>query len=478
MPIVNFIQGRIENPQSGKFRLNYAPATGEEIGEVADSNAADVEAAYKAAREAQPQWASMSVAERVERLRAWTADVLQEVDEISLMDARDSGIQRRTMRFGVTKGVAYFDYFCGIAYEMKGETIPVTAGNLHYTKREPYGVVGIIIPYNHPAMFVLSNSAPALVAGNSVVLKPSELTPTSALRIAELSQDYLPPGVFNIVQGGAEAGGAIVSHPDIWRIQFIGGVKTGLSILKGSAESGRVKKVTMELGGKNPLIIYPDVDAETAARAAVQGMNYTRNVGQSCGSTSRLFVHRAIAQDVTEAIIALVEEIQLGLPEDDDTEMGALVSREHQQRVLSYVSGGLDDGARLRIGGAQPEGELAAGAYVEPTVFDNVKPGMRIAIDEIFGPVLSVIDWDDEATMLQAVNQVQYGLTAAIYTNDISTAFRCADQVQAGYIWINGIEKRWVAMPFGGYKNSGIGVTHALEELLSYTRSKAVSVML
>jgi acyl-CoA reductase-like NAD-dependent aldehyde dehydrogenase len=254
-------------------------------------------------------------------------------------------------------------------------------------------------------------------------------------------------------------------------------VPTGLAVLKGAAESGRVKQVTLELGGKNPFIVYPDADVEVVAEAAVLGMNYTRNQGQSCGSTSRLLVHKDVARSVTEAVIDRVSRIKLGLPEDDSTEMGSLISREHQQRVLTYIAGGQQEGARLCQGGKEPDGPLARGAYVEPTVFDRVKPDMRIAQEEIFGPVLSIIEWDDEAAMLHAVNQVQYGLTAAIYTNDISTAIRCADQVQVGYVWINGVETRWVGMPFGGFKNSGFGTEHSLEELLSYTRLKAVNVM-
>jgi acyl-CoA reductase-like NAD-dependent aldehyde dehydrogenase len=477
MQIGNYIGGRTLYPKSGILDKDYAPATGELLAEVGVSDAEDVQAAYEAARAAQPGWASMGIDERGKRLRAWADAVRKEVDALSLLDARDSGSPRRTMRVGVQKGTAYVDYFCGIAHEIKGETLPITPDNLHYTRREPYGVVGVIIPFNHPALFALSKTSPALVAGNTVILKPSELTPLVASRIAEISKDYLPPGVFNVVHGKAEVGRAIVGHPDIWRIQFTGGVETGLAVLKGAAESGRVKQVTLELGGKNPLIVFPDVDIETTAKAAILGMNFTRNQGQSCGSTSRLFVHKQIAKELTEAIIEGARKIQVGLPEDEQTEMGSLASHEHQRRVLDYIASGVNGGARLCLGGGAPDGEFAKGAYVEPTVFDQVHPDMKIAMEEIFGPVLSIIAWDDEDAMMQAVNQVQYGLAAAIYTNDLSTAIRCANRVQAGYVWVNGIETRWIGAPFGGYKNSGLGSEHSLEELLSYTRIKMVNIL-
>jgi acyl-CoA reductase-like NAD-dependent aldehyde dehydrogenase len=475
--IRNFVDGQLQDPASGRFIPNYAPATGGRLGEAPLSDAADVENAYQAANAAQPRWASLSIAERSQMLRGWAKVIRQHVDELSLIDARDNGSPRRTMRAGVLKGAAYLDYFCGLAHEIKGETFPATPANLHYTKRQPYGVVGIIIPFNHPAMFAVSKVAPALAAGNTVVLKPAEQTPWSAMRIAELSQDHLPPGVLNVVQGAADTGRAIVGHPDIWRVHFTGGIDTGLAVLSESAQSSRIKRVTLELGGKNPLIVCPDVEPQAAVEAAIVGINFTRNQGQSCGSTSRVFVHETLADEVTEAVVERARDIKLGLPERDDTQMGSLVSREHQQSVLSYISWGVEEGARLCLGGRPPDGELAAGAYVEPTIFDRVDPDMRIAEEEIFGPVLSMIVWNNDDAMVQAVNHVPYGLTTSIYTNDISTALRLADRVQAGYVWVNGVETRWMGIPFGGFKNSGLGSEHSLEELLSYTQTKTVNVV-
>jgi len=473
----NFIDGKVQEPHSKSYKPILAPATGEILGEAAISDSDDVEEAYRAAHQAQPAWSALGVSERAKFLKSWSKNLRENVDELSLMDAKDSGTPRRTMRAGVLKGADAVDFFCGLGPELKGETFPVTPSGLHFTRREPYGVVGSIIPFNHPSLFALSKTAAALVAGNTVVLKPAEQTPMTAELIARLSEGHLPPGVFNVVQGEAAAGDALVRHPNIWRLQFTGGVKTGLSVLRASAESGRAKHVGLEMGGKNPLIAFPDADLETVADAVVTGMNFTRNQGQSCGSTSRLFVHKDVVREMTEAVLDRVKRIKLGLPEEEQTEMGSLVSSAHQERVLGFIGIGREEGARICCGGGPPEGSLSSGAYVLPTVLDKVDPSMKVAQEEIFGPVLSIISWEDEDSMFEAVNGVLYGLTAAIYSNDINTALRAAAKVESGYVWVNGVEMRWIGVPFGGYKNSGIGTEYSLEELFSYTRSKTVNVI-
>ena len=475
--VKNFINGKVQEPHSKAYKPILAPATGDILGEAAISDSDDVEQAYKAAHQAQPAWSALGVSERAQLLKYWSKNLRENVDELSLMDAKDSGTPRRTMRAGVLKGADVVDFFCGLGPELKGETFPVTPSGLHFTRREPYGVVGSIIPFNHPSLFALSKTAAALVAGNTVVLKPAEQTPMTADLIARLSEGHLPPGVFNVVQGEAAAGDALVRHPNIWRLQFTGGVKTGLSVLRASAESGRAKHVGLEMGGKNPLIAFPDANLETVADAVVTGMNFTRNQGQSCGSTSRLFVHKDVVRDMTEAVVDRVKRIKLGLPEEEQTEMGSLVSSAHQERVLGFIGIGKEEGARICCGGGPPEGSLSSGAYVLPTVLDKVDPSMKIAQEEIFGPVLSIISWEEEDSMFEAVNGVLYGLTAAIYSNDINTALRAAAKVESGYVWVNGVEMRWIGVPFGGYKNSGIGTEYSLEELFSYTRSKTVNVI-
>lgn len=474
----NLIGGTLTDAKSGRTRPVYAPASGQELGAVVVSAAEDVAAAYAAATSAAPAWRSLGVAGRQAALLAWAAEIRARLDEVARVDAIDSGTPIRTMRAGATKGLEYIEYYANLASELHGETIPATPHGLHYTVREPFGVVAVIIPFNHPAYFAMSKTAPALAAGNTVVLKPAEQTPLSAGIIAEAAQKALPPGVFNVVQGDAAVGQALVSQPGVHRIHFTGGVKTGLAVQAGAAASGWIKHVTLELGGKNPLIVFPDADPQKAAHAAVVGMNFTRNQGQSCGSTSRLFVHRSIADEVVKRACELAAEIRLGMPEREDTQMGSLVSREHQQRVLGYVERGRAEGARLRLGGHAGDGEFAAGAFVVPTIFDQVRPDMTIAREEIFGPVLSVLEWTDEDEMFRLVNDTEYGLTAAIYTNDVSTAIRAAARVESGYVWINGVETRWRGVPFGGYKNSGIGAEHSFAELESYTRTKAVNVVM
>lgn len=476
--VANFIAGAQRAPASGEYRPIVAPATGEQMGRMAWSGASDVEAACDAAARAAGAWASLGMPERRRLLEAWGAALREQAAAIAMADAIDTGTPISAMRGGIGKGLDYLHYFAGLWSEVKGDTIPATGSNLHYTVREPFGAVGIIIPFNHPAMFALSKAAPALIAGNCVVLKPSELTPVSASLIANASVGLLPPGVFNVVHGGPDVGEAMVRSSRLRRLHFTGGVSTGLAVQRGAADSGLVKHVSLELGGKNPLIVFPDVKPSLAAQAAVVGMNYTRNQGQSCGSTSRLFVHSDIAQEVGDEICAIVSRIRVGLPEDDETEMGSLISGAHQQRVLAAVAEGRRDGARLLTGGTAASGDLEKGAYVLPTVLDRVGAGTALATREIFGPVLSIIEWNDKAEMLKQVNGTDYGLAAAVYTNDLVDAMTMARDVEAGYVWVNGVETRWPGTPFGGYKNSGSGSEHSLEEILSYTRVKAVNLVL
>jgi acyl-CoA reductase-like NAD-dependent aldehyde dehydrogenase len=476
--VTNFIGSDERAAASGETRPIVAPATGEAIGTMPWSGGADVTAAVDKAAGAAREWAALGMPERRRRLEAWGAALRAQQAEIAMADAIDTGTPIRAMRNGIGKGLDYLYYFAGLWSEVKGETIPATGESLHFTMREPFGPVGIIIPFNHPAMFALSKAVPALIAGNSVVLKPSELTPISAYLIAKASVGILPPGVFNVVHGGPEVGQAIVTSRKLQRVHFTGGVPTGLAVQRGAAESGLVKHVSLELGGKNPLIVFPDVDPSVAAQAAFVGMNYTRNQGQSCGSTSRLFVHADIAKAVVDEVCEIVSGVKVGLPQHEATEMGSLVSSAHQQRVLSAIEEGRRDGAQLLVGGTAGSGDLARGAYVMPTVFSGVGSDMSLAQREIFGPVLSVIEWTDAADMLEQVNSTDYGLTAAIYTNDLVRAMTMARDVEAGYVWVNGVETRWPGTPFGGYKNSGSGSEHSLEEILSYTRVKTVNIVL
>ena len=451
------------------------PAYDEPIAEVPAAGAEDVACAVDAAKAAFPAWARMHVDERVKRCRQFAEAVRAQARSLGMLDAIDSGNPFAAMIDDAKKGAALHDFFGGLGMEIKGETIPTPGGGLDYTRRQPYGVVGRIIPFNHPISFAAGKIAPALVAGNTVVLKPADQTPLSALAMGALVRECFPAGVVNIVTGdGPTCGGALVAHPDVRRVAFTGSVPTGRAIVAAAG----IKAVSLELGGKNPLIVFPDVDIDKAAAAAVAGMNFTVSQGQSCGSSSRVFVHRRIHERFVAAVLERAATIRIGLPELESTQMGPVVSRRQYERVMGYIESGRKEGAKLACGGGHAPGEqLKRGYFIDVTVFDGVAHGMAIEREEIFGPVMSILAWDDEARMLDEVNDTEFGLCANIWTNDIATALRTADAVEAGYVWINGHgNKRFRGAPFGGFKSSGIGREHSLDELLSYTQVKNVNV--
>jgi acyl-CoA reductase-like NAD-dependent aldehyde dehydrogenase len=339
-------------------------------------------------------------------------------------------------------------------------------------------VVGRIVPFNHPILFAVARTAAALMAGNTVVVKPPETSPLSATIYAEICRDVLPPGVMNIVTGwGREAGDAIARHPDIRRIAFIGSPATGRMIQRSAAETC-VKNVTLELGGKNPMIVFPDADLEQAKAAAIKGMNFAWQ-GQSCGSTSRLFLHDSIYDEFLADVVARAGALQLGSPADAASDMGPINSRAHYDKVLSYLEVAKADGARLVAGGKRPQGAaFERGYWLEPTVFADVTPEMRIAQEEVFGPILSVMRWSEVEQVIARANSVEYGLTASIFTSDITAALSLAQKLETGYIWVNGVGTHYHGVPYGGYKNSGVGREESIDELLGYTQLKAVNIML
>lgn len=463
---------------NGRYR-DESPVTGEVIAEVPDASGEDVDRAVAAGLEASERWRRVSARERG-ALVAELARVLDEhAEELALLDAIDVGNPVTAMRGDVAAGAELMRMFAGLAIELKGQTIPGSADNLHMTVREPFGVVGRIIPFNHPIMFAAGKIAAPLVAGNAVVLKPPEIAPLSALRMGELFAPILPPGLLSIVVGdGPEVGRAVVRHPDVRRIGFIGSGATGRAIQRDGADVG-VKDVTLELGGKNALIAFPDADLDEVASGAVAGMNFAWSQGQSCGSTSRLLLHRSIAEPVLERIVKRMEAIRIGSPLDAKTEMGTMASRAQYDKALRYIELGTGEGARVLTGGGRPAGlESDRGLFVAPTLLDQVRPDMRIAREEVFGPVLSAMTWTDEDEALQIANAVDYGLTASVWTNDVRRALRVVGELDAGYIWVNGSSRHFAGVPFGGVKSSGVGREESLDELLSYTQLKTVNVML
>ena len=396
--------------------------------------------------------------------------------ELALLDAANCGNPIIEMQRDALIAAAQIDYYAGLATEVKGETLPMGDGILNYTLREPYGVCARIVAYNHPIMFTAAKMAPPLIAGKSVIMKPPYQAPLSSYRMMELIDGILPPGVLNILSGGIECGQALVNHPDVPRLALIGSVPTGRAIARAGAE--RLKHVTLELGGKNACIIYPDADMDKAIPAAVNGMNFTW-CGQSCGSTSRLFVHESIHDQVVEGMLKAIRHYQPGIPTDMATTMGCIVSQQQHEKIMSYIALGQQEGATLAYGGQRPsDPALAKGWFVQPTVFTNVTQKMRLANEEIFGPVLSVIKWRDEAEMIEQVNAVEYGLTASIWTQNLATAHRTAARVQAGFVWVNHVGSHFIGASFGGYKQSGIGREEGFDELLTYTQHKNVHVVL
>ncbi|NUB45634.1 aldehyde dehydrogenase family protein [Fertoebacter nigrum] len=472
------IGGELVEAIDGAWIESINPADETVIGRVPRGSAADAARAVEAANAAFPAWAAISVAERATAMRAFAARISDLAEEFLRIEVLDTGNTVRPMRHDVKYSVDSLDYYAGLGYELKGETIPASTSGLHLTLREPYGAVVRITPFNHPLMFAVSRTAAALAAGNTVIVKPSETSPLSTALLAEVARETLPPGVFNIVTGlGGEAGDALVRHPGIRRIAFTGSVPTGMAIQRAAAEVS-VKRVSLELGGKNPFIAFPDCDPDEIAQAAVRGMNFTWQ-GQSCGSTSRLLVHESLHDAVVDRVAALVDAIRVGDPMSEDTDMGPINSAGQYRRVMSMIQMAKDDGARLVSGGARPAGsDFTRGYWVRPTVFAGVEPNARIAQQEVFGPVLSVIRWRTVEEAIAIANSTEFGLTAAIWTHDIDRALSTARQVQSGHVWINDVSAHYPAVPFGGYRNSGVGNEESIEELFSYTLTKAINISL
>lgn len=465
------------HPTAGGRTLEVInPATGRPLGRVADADATDVDHAVRAAHDAFPAWSALHPLERGDCLRAFADRLRRHARELALLDAENCGGPVSEMLRDVENGIRGVEYFAGLVLELKGDTIPMGPDRLNYTVREPLGVIGRLIAYNHPILFATMRSVAGLAAGNTMVLKPSDQAPLSVLRLAELIEDVFPAGVYNVVTGGPACGAALVSHPLVAKVAMIGSPAVGRAILRAAADT--MKQVALELGGKNALIAYPDSDPDTVAAAAVSGMNFTW-ASQSCGSTSRVFLHESHYDDVLERIVRKCGAYRPGLPTDPETTMGPLISRTQLDKVMRYIASAHEQGARLVAGGRQPDDPvLANGFFVEPTVFADVTMDMKIAREEIFGPVVSVLKWSDEDELFRMVNAVEYGLTGAVFTRDIATAHRAAARIQSGYIWINEVGPHFLGAPFGGYKQSGLGREECLEEILAATQIKNVHVRL
>jgi aldehyde dehydrogenase (NAD+) len=474
-----FIDGKWLNAASGKTYPSINPATGEVLTQIADGDARDADAAVQAARRAfeSGPWVEMSASDRG-RILWKIGDLVDKYnEELGTLETLDNGKPIfESCQVDMPMVAEVFRYYAGWATKIHGETVPVRGPFLHYTLREPIGVVAAIVPWNFPLLLASWKIAPALAAGNTVVLKPAPWTSLTALRLAEIAQEAgLPAGVLNVITGASdELGRALVRHPGVSKVAFTGSTMTGQEIARVSADT--LKHVTLELGGKSPNIVLADADIDGAVRGATIGIFYGK--GEVCAAGSRLFIEHKIHDEFMQKLVERAKKLQPGDPLDPKTKFGALVSEPQMNKVLSYIEKGKSEGAKLVAGGERSSAGNGKGYFVQPTVFDNVKNDMTIAREEIFGPVLAAIEFDDIEDAVREANKNPYGLAAAVWTRDIGKAHRIARRLEAGTVWINTYNNYDPAAAFGGFKMSGYGRELSMHALESYTQVKSVWVNL
>jgi len=470
-----FINGRFVDAQSGETLATLNPHDNSTIAEVAMAGAADVELAVQAAEAALPKWSRLAAMERG-RILLKLADLIESnAEELARLESLDTGHPIRDSRMlDVPRTAVTYRYFGGMADKFQGEQIPVEAGFLNYTLREPVGVVGQVVPWNFPLMFTSWKMAPALAAGNCIVMKPAEITPLSSLKIAELMAEAgMPDGVVNILPGlGAVAGQAIAEHDRISKIAFTGSTATGRRIVQASA--GNLKKVQLELGGKGANIVFEDANLLAAVNGSAWAIFH--NQGQACIAGSRLMLHEKIADAFLEKFIPLARSIRLGNPLDPQTEMGPLTSLLHRDRVLSYVDIARSQGGEVLSGGKPPVGDLAKGCYVEPTIVRAASWRDRISQEEVFGPFVTVTTFKDDQEALQMANSTEYGLGGGLWTNNLQRAHKFARDMRSGMVWINCYKRVNPGSPFGGNGLSGYGREMGFDAMREYTQVKSIWV--
>lgn len=473
-----FIDGKWVDAESGKTFTTPNPATGATLAEVAEGDKADIDKAVKAARNAfEGAWSKVSARDRGRMMYKLSQLIESKINDLAALETADNGKPiKETTYVDLPQVVENFEYFAGWATKIEGETIPVPGQMFNYTLREPVGVCGQIIPWNFPLLMAAWKLAPALAAGNTVVLKPAEQTPVGAMELASLIQEAgFPDGVVNIVPGyGETAGAALAAHPDIDKVAFTGSTEVGKIVAKAAADN--LTKVSLELGGKAPNIVFADADMEQAVNGAMMGIFF--NQGQVCCAGSRLFLDARVKDEFLERFKEKSARVKVGDPMDKNTQMGPQVSEEQLNRIKGYVDIAKEEGAQVLTGGCPPEleGDFQKGFFFQPTIFGEVKNNMRVAQEEIFGPVVSVITFENEDDLIRQANEIVYGLSAGIWTKDITRAHRFAKAVRAGVVWINTYNMFNAASPFGGYKQSGYGREMGKHALEMYTNVKSVWV--
>jgi acyl-CoA reductase-like NAD-dependent aldehyde dehydrogenase len=475
-PTQLLIGGTFQDARSGKTFQTINPATEEVLAEVAEADAPDIDLAVAAARRAftDRAWSRMAARDRAKRLWKVGDLIMQHADELARLETLDNGKPIFESRhIDIPAAAETFHYYAGWCTKIEGETIPVPGDFFNYTLREPYGVCGIITPWNFPLLMVAWKLAPALACGNTAVVKVAEETPLTGLWLGQLCQEAdLPDGVVNVVPGfGERAGRALVAHPDVDKISFTGSTAVGKEIMRTAADT--LKKVSLELGGKSPNIVFADADLDAAARGAFNGIFYGK--GEVCAAGSRLFVEARVHDALMEKLLERSRKLEPGDPLQPKTRLGALVSRTQMERVLGYLDAGAREGATPVLPGGRAGNR---GYFVKPAVFDQVRPDMRIAQEEIFGPVLATLAFEDTDELIAAANGTIYGLAAAVWTRDIGKAHRLARRLQAGTVWINAYNMLSEQSPFGGYKQSGYGRELGRHGIDLYTQVKSVWVNL
>lgn len=471
-----FIDGEFVDALSGETLPTLNPHDNTPIAEVAMAGHADIDRAVQAAQRAFPAWSRLAAADRGRILLRLAELIEANAEELARLESLDTGHPIKDSRaLDVPRTAACYRYFGGMADKFQGETIPVEAGFLNYTLREPVGVVGQVVPWNFPLMFTAWKMAPALAAGNTIVMKPAEITPLTSLKIAELMAEAgMPRGVVNILPGlGPVAGQYIAEHPGIAKVAFTGSTATGKRIVQASA--GNLKKVQLELGGKGPNIVFDDANLA----AAIHGSAFAifHNQGQACIAGSRLMLHERIADEFLEKFSALARSIRLGNPLDDTTEMGPLTSTQHRDRVLAYAGVAREQGGEVVCGGKAPsDAALARGCYVEPTIVKARSARDRVAQEEVFGPFVTVLTFKDDAQALEIANGTDYGLGSGLWTSNLQRAHRLARDLHAGMVWINSYKRVNPGSPFGGVGQSGYGREMGFDAMREYTQVKSVWV--